>query len=78
MGEEAATTHVEGGTNTKSPGVVTGLVLNDHVVTLDSDELRDQMAAQVKETRLKFTSAASLQMCFYLFVAYCSKPLGVF
>ena len=48
---------------------------NDQALTLDSDEIRDQMAAQVKATRVKFTSKASIQMLFFLFVAYCSELL---
>ena len=71
MADTAA--HVEAIRESHPPAGDTGLVLNDHELTLDSDVLRDQMAAQVKATRIKFTSMASVEMCFYLFVAYCSK-----
>lgn len=66
-----AATHVEVSAKINSPA--TDPSLKDLAITLDSDELRDQMAAQVKATRLKFTSSASLQMFFFLFVAHCSK-----
>ena len=49
------------------------IILGDHAVGLDADELRDQMVAQVKLHKLKFTSMASLQLFFFFFVAYCSK-----
>ena len=48
------------------------IIINDHLVALRSDELRDQMAAQIKVTKIRPTSKASLQMYFFLFVAYCS------
>lgn len=64
-------THIEVTAKTNSPA--TDPSLKDLAITLDSDELRDQMAAQVKATRLKFSSSASLPMFFFLFVAYCSK-----
>ena len=48
------------------------VILGDHVVGLDTDELRNQMTAQVNATKLRFTSKASLELLFYLFVAYCS------
>jgi hypothetical protein len=70
-----AATHVEVSAKTKS--AVTEPSLKDLAITLDSDDLRDQMAAQVKVTRLKFTSSASLQMFFFLFVAHCSKHPSV-
>lgn len=66
-------THVEIAPDAQPAPVDTGLVLDDHAVTLDSDELRDQMAAQIKSTKLSITSKASMQLWFYLFVAYCSK-----
>ena len=47
--------------------------LNDNVHTLDSEELRDQMAAQVRASKLKITSAASLQLCWYWSIAYCCR-----
>lgn len=67
--------HVERAAETAAPAEDMGasLGLNDCDESLDMDGLRDQMTAQVKATKLKFTSAASIQMCLYLFVAYCSK-----
>jgi hypothetical protein len=73
---EHTATHIERGDvgDTKGAAAMgTGIAINDHAITLDSDELRDQMTAQVKATKLRFTSAASMQLCFFLFVAYCSK-----
>ncbi len=82
--------HLEAGhevskTNVKPMVVDTSFVLNDHAVTLDSEELREQMTAQVKATKLKFTSTTTLRLCFFLFVAYCSEssvtkrlPSGLF
>ena len=49
------------------------LTLADQFTSLSSDELRDQMTAQVKASKLRWTSAASFQLYFFLFVAYCSK-----
>lgn len=58
---------------TEPPAGNTGSVLNDQALTSDSDEIHDKMAAQVKATRVSFTSKASIQMLFILFVAYCSE-----
>ncbi|KAJ5619151.1 hypothetical protein N7510_003135 [Penicillium lagena] len=53
------------GSDSRNPGHEIGIMLDDRVVTLDSDELRDQVAAQVKKEHLSFTSAASLQLFFF-------------
>lgn len=70
--------HVEGvdnGTGSRSPAVDTSghLKLSDDAVNLNNDELRDQMTAQIKATKLSFTSKTAFQLYFYLFIAYCSK-----
>lgn len=50
-----------------------GIDIDDLPVTLDSDDLRNQMAAQIKATKLPLSSAATIQMILCLFVAYCSE-----
>lgn len=63
--------HVEAGAaQQKHDGQI---VLGHHDFDLDADELRDQIAAQMKLHKLSFTSAASLQLLFYFFIAYCSE-----
>ncbi len=70
---DAAAMHVESPAKVSSAVDDTPVAMNSHGVHLDSDELREQMAAQVKATKLKVTSRTSLQIFFFLFVAYCSK-----
>ena len=40
---------------------------------LSDDQIRDQMAAHVHDSKLRFTSWASIQLYIFFFVAYCSK-----
>lgn len=65
------TAHVEVHHDTQSQTAIS----DDDVASkaLDSDELHEQMTAQVKATRLSWRSKASLQLWAMLFVAYCSK-----
>lgn len=68
-------THVENGPPRPASGAE--IILDDHAVGLDADELRDQMAAQIKRHKLSFMSKSSLQLFFYFFVVYCSEsPAG--
>jgi hypothetical protein len=47
------------------------------VLTFTGEEIRDQMAAQIKASKLSFTSRASMQMYLILFISYCSMVLTV-
>jgi hypothetical protein len=49
------------------------VVIDGRAIPIDSDELRDQMAAQIKATKVSFTSKEAFQLYFYLAVAYCSE-----
>ncbi len=70
---EATATYEDGAAKAISSSMDAAGAINDHSIIMDADELRDQMAAQVKATKLSFSSAASMQLCFFLFVAYCSE-----
>lgn len=76
--------HVEGdnqdasASKTQDPSTTQIEALEDHIlingkpVALHSDELRDHMTAQIKATKIRFSSKSSIELLFYLFVAYCS------
>ena len=49
------------------------VVIDGRAIPIDSDELRDQMAAQIKATKVSFTSKEAFQLYFFLAVAYCSE-----
>lgn len=40
---------------------------------LSDDQIRDQMAAHVHASKLRFTSWSSIQLYIFFFIAYCSK-----
>lgn len=40
---------------------------------LSDDQIRDQMAAHVHASKLRFTSWASIQLYIFFFIAYCSE-----
>ena len=49
------------------------VVIDGRAIPIDSDDLRDQMAAQIKATKVSFTSKEAFQLYFFLAVAYCSE-----
>jgi hypothetical protein len=40
---------------------------------LNDEQIRDQMAAHVRLSKLRFTSWSSIQLYIFFFVSYCSK-----
>jgi hypothetical protein len=71
--KNAQVSHVEGAVDTSEHQHEDGMAaIQDHILTLTGDGIRDQMAAQIKASKLSFTSKVSIQMYIILFIAYCS------
>ncbi len=72
VGQAAGVGNLQGDSNPHRLDSV-DVIINDEAVSMDHDERRDQMTAQVKATKLRMTSWASIQVLLFLFIAYCSK-----